>query len=129
MSVPGSWPRRAAVFLLGCVVMAVVVIGLSTLTKVSDVQDTNTAKNQQRDQQLAIIKKIARQVESCTTPGEPCSNRGQRQTAKIVAVLDVGGKRNAAAAASCATQIPNPTYPRVYRCMIFTLNHAGGRAP
>jgi hypothetical protein len=46
-----------------------------------------------------------KRIESCTTPGKPCYDRGQAQTAKAVAQLLTGNVN----ALACAMQVPPGT--------------------
>lgn len=74
------------VTIVGALILAAIIVTLQLQATfstnkvargIADQQKTNTSN-------VATIKAIARQIESCTTPGEPCSERGQRQTAKAV---------------------------------------------
>lgn len=87
-------------------VLVVLLVGaVVTIVQIRSTQVDNTAKNDQQTQILKTIKKLAKRVESCTTPGEPCQKRGQRQTAQVVSVL-LSGNVNALA---CAMQVPQGT--------------------
>lgn len=127
--------RRALIFrrlTIGAVALTLVVmlaVAVYTVVVIRQTQKVNAPKVTRQGEQLALVKKIAERVESCTTPGEKCSRENQQQTAKIMAALDTGGKRNAAAASSCAARIPHPTFQRVYRCTLATLSRPGDQHP
>lgn len=88
------------------VVLVVLLVGaVVTIVQIRSTQVDNTVKNDQQTEVLKQVKRLAKRVESCTTPGEPCQRRGQRQTAQAVSIL-LSGNVNALA---CAMQVPPGT--------------------
>lgn len=92
--------------------------------KISTEQDQGTARAGDRDQTLREIKKVAEQIRSCTTPGEPCSERNRKATAKAVSDIGRANAAAAAAASACALQVERPTFQRIYNCVLDTLEDA-----
>lgn len=75
----------------------------------------------QAAQTTKSIRDTQQTVKACTTPGQPCYERSQRQLAATVSGLTTANRRSAAAAAACAASLPRPSYAAVYRCVIRTL--------
>lgn len=120
-------------FLIGCMATALVVGagnvllgGAATTQAVRDHQKTNTATLATNTEILDNLRMLSRRIVSCTTPGRPCSNRAQRQAATYILGLKANGQQSAAAAASCAVTLPNPTYPAVLRCELRTIARGSG---
>jgi hypothetical protein len=57
---------------------------------------------------------VVDQIKNCTTPGRPCYERGQRQTATAVADIN----RVTLAAATCAARRPGQTAPEIRACVL-----------
>lgn len=87
--------------LVGLLAAAVLSVPVVT-AQIRATQVENTAKNDARDETLEVVKRIAKRIESCTTPGKPCSKRGERRTAR--AVGDIGNL--VVLAAACASGLP-----------------------
>jgi archaellum component FlaG (FlaF/FlaG flagellin family) len=71
------------VLIIAVILLLATVIGLQLTTTllVRGTQQTNTKKTDSSFQTLKLIK-------SCTTPGQPCYERGQQQTAGAVANIN-----------------------------------------
>lgn len=99
--------------------LAIAILSVPVLTaQIRATQVQNTQKNDARDQELRVINKVARRIESCTTPNKPCWKRSQRQTAQAVGDIN----RVVILAAACASQMPGASVERITRCV------ADGRA-
>jgi hypothetical protein len=105
-------------------VTAVLLESAEETQKISTQQDKSAVKTETRDELLRELRAVAQQIRSCTTPGEPCSNRNQRATAKAVAEIARANTAAAAAASSCAVTVKPPTFNKVYRCTLRTLDEA-----
>jgi hypothetical protein len=101
--------------LIGMAMTTILVFIILALTKVSETQDANTAKNAERDQALSI-------VQDCLTEDGACKQRNQRDLADLVANLNrrnaLSAARAASAAAYCANQDANMTYELILECTI-----------
>lgn len=56
-------------------------------------------------------------IESCTTAGGECYERGQENTANVIGVLNDYQRRVVALAVACADQPGNQTVEQVTRCV------------
>ena len=88
------------------IVLAVLCVGLSLATTVVTVVVIRS--NQQGG------RAVVDQIKNCTTPGRPCYERGQRQTANAVADIN----RVTLAAATCAARRPGQTAPEIRACVL-----------
>lgn len=61
-------------------------------------------------------------VTGCTTPGEDCHDRAEKEQAKAVVGIIGNSRRASAAAAACAAKMTHPTYKKVLRCTNQVLN-------
>lgn len=113
--------KRVMVF-VGCVVLAVLVV--SMVLGIWLVRSTQTSSHPavvSGAQAAKAAEQGTRQIIDCTTPGRRCYDRGQARLAQTVAGLTDSNRRAAAAAASCAHELPDPTFRLVYRCMLVNL--------
>lgn len=93
--------RIAAWTLIGLATGALLAGLLSVPVVVSQIRSTQVDNTQKQDKQVDTL----RLIRSCTTPGKRCYERGQRQTAKAVALLLTGNVN----ALACAMQVPGGT--------------------
>lgn len=94
----------------GLIIVAMVVAsigGLSKSTVIREQQITNTKK-------IDDTARILRLVRSCTTPGQPCYERGQRQTAAAVGDIN----QVVVLAASCADKPRQQSETEIQGCII-----------
>jgi hypothetical protein len=101
--------KRASWFVLGTTGMALFVLVLyvvlqaaQTTHAIRDTQNTNTQINVNQTRLIRKVAQVSRQIQSCTTPGKPCYQDGQRRTGE--AVSNIG--RSSIAAAVCVVKIP-----------------------
>jgi hypothetical protein len=97
--------RHAAWFVIGCagmaLLMSVLYINLQaahTTDAIRGTQQTNTAINVNQTRLLHEITRVSRRIRSCTTPGQPCYDAGQKRTGDAVASIN----RVVILAAACA---------------------------
>lgn len=102
--------RPYAWALVALLVAALVVLQLTATLVGAD--NTSTIRQSQRNnaETLQIIK-------SCTTPGQECFDRGQKQTADVVADIN----RVAVLAAACADRPRQQTVEDIQSCVISRL--------
>lgn len=113
--------KRVMIF-IACVMLAVLLAAIAVgvlLIRSTQTSNKPTLTNAAHAAQQA--KKGTDRIIECTTPGRDCYDRGQVRLAKTVQGLTVSNRKAAAAAASCAAQIPHPTFRSVYRCMVVSL--------
>lgn len=128
--------RSVAWFILGMLATAlfvafvqVVLTGVQKTDKISETQDTSVIAAQQRDQVLAEIRALAKDIRSCTDPDKECARRNQRATASAVGSIRQGNIIAATAAVSCAAKIPANATDReafrvVYPCVLRKVQQA-----
>lgn len=81
-----------------------------TVERIRDTQKVSSSN-------VATIKDLAQRIKSCTTPGEPCSERGQRQTARAVGDIN----KVVVLAAACADQPNVQTRTEIQACIVRAL--------
>lgn len=101
-----EFATRAFIVLLLVLLVGAVV----TILQIRHTQVDNTAKNDQQTQ-------ILRRVKSCTTPGQPCYERGRKQTAKAVGDIN----QVIIYAAACASGSSERTVAEIQACVIARL--------
>lgn len=57
---------------------------------------------------------VVDRINSCTTPGRACYERGQRQTARVVGDIN----RVTVYAAACASKMPGQSADQIQRCIV-----------
>lgn len=111
-----STPKRraAAWFVIGVLAAALVILAAFTILRSSLVLDkVRSTQIDSRETALAI--------KDCTTPGRPCFERGQKQTAAAVASIN----RVAILAAACADKPQRQSVEQIQSCVIEELAKQG----
>ncbi|MEO6203793.1 MAG: hypothetical protein ABIO67_00180 [Mycobacteriales bacterium] len=95
-------------------VLTTAVVSALTLAQIRDTQLDGTPLGRK-------LLVSSDQILSCTTPGQPCYERSQKQTAGAVGSLAEGARMAAAAAAACANSPGIVGYPAIKGCVDRTL--------
>jgi hypothetical protein len=87
--------------------------GADTAQAIRDTQLTNRTL-------LHRLEHLQKRIQSCTTPGKPCANRGARATAAAIDTLSTRNAHTAAVASSAAAacSIDNHGYQAIYVCVV-----------
>lgn len=102
------------------VVITAAIVGAQKSTAIRDQQQETTPLIESSNDTLDAIEKLAAEIRSCTTPGQDCYERGQRQTADAVDVIN-----NAVVyAAACADQRGVQGQDEIYACVVRRMAHA-----
>lgn len=101
----------AAVALLVIVVATAVIVSATKSTQIRDTQTENTTLLENTNETLKIIRE-------CTSPGQPCYDRGQKSTAEIVAKLTSDLTRVSAYAAACADKPGVQGKDEIFACVV-----------
>lgn len=99
------------------VVASAVVVSAVKSTSIRETQTANTPLLENTNETLKIIRE-------CTTPGEPCYDRGQRRTATLVRDLTNNLTRVSAYAAACADQPRQQSTDEIFACVVARLAEA-----
>lgn len=111
--------RAALATRLLVVAVAVAICLIVGLLLVTVSQTNKAARGIAEDQGAAAVRgrgiaSTAEQIESCTTPGRPCFERGQRQTASAIETIN----RVTILAAACADQPRRQTVEQIQFCVL-----------
>jgi hypothetical protein len=87
------------------------------LTQIRSTQTDNTTKANRRDETLLLMQ-------DCVTPGGKCYERSQQQTAQVVGDISKANAIAAAAATSCAGEMPHQAFSVIYRCTVARVDAA-----
>ena len=110
---------RTFVWMLISLAIAGLTITLLTAVLVG-ADNTNAIRDTQRGN-----SEVLRLIRSCTTPGQECFERGQRQTADAVADIN----RVAIIAAACADKPRRQSVEQIQSCVIARLARSTDRRP
>lgn len=97
--------------LVGLAIGLVVVVVVLGLTQIRSTQTVGVEKSDARDQALALVK-------DCVQPGGKCYQRSQDQIAGAVGDISKANAIAAAAATSCAGDMPHQPFGVIYRCTV-----------
>lgn len=119
----GTRSRPLATFLLGAacaaLVLTLVIAVLTSATKSTEIRD----QQQQNSPLIENTDQTLKRIRSCTTPGQPCYERGQRQLAKAVGDIN----RVVVLAAACASGDGSRTEAEIQACIVQRLDMAPPR--
>lgn len=105
---------RSLSWVIICLLVAALTVTMLTATIIG-ADNTNTIRTSQRANAETL-----RLIRSCTTPGQDCFERGQRQTADAVADIN----RVAIFAAACADKPRRQTVEQIQSCVIARLSRS-----
>lgn len=114
--------RRQLLWSIAAVAVVALIVAVATSTIVSALKSTSIRKTQTEN--TALIENTAetlRIIRGCTTPGQDCYDRGQRQTAAYIRDLTSDLTRVSAYAAACADKPRQQSTDEIFACVVARL--------